>query len=42
MRRVCFILPIKGLSEVGGIVSATMLRKNVRDSNTVTSVIEVE
>lgn len=30
-------VPIKGRSDVGGIVSATMLRKNVSDSNTVTS-----
>lgn len=30
-------VPIKGRSDVGGIVSATMLRKNVSESNTVTS-----
>ena len=33
-----FALPMRGLSDVGGIVSATMFRKNVNDSRTVTSV----
>jgi hypothetical protein len=33
-----FSLPIRGLSDVGGIVSATMFRKNVNERRTVTSV----
>lgn len=32
-----YVLPIRGRSEVGGMVSATMFRKNVRESKTVTS-----
>lgn len=35
-------LPIRGLSEVGGIVSATMLRKNVSDRRTVTSTNKIK
>jgi hypothetical protein len=33
-----FPLPMRGLSDVGGIVSATMFRKNVNERRTVTSV----
>lgn len=32
------LLPMSGLSEVGGIVADTMFRKNVNESRTVTSV----
>jgi len=40
--RIILVLPIRGLSDVGGMVSDTMLRKNVNERRTVTSVEKKE